>query len=287
MSASSEPLSIEHARNEFSESKRWWTRALIGQLALVIIAAVSALLPIPSVGVMIGVLALLGTGLLFLCKKLADDAYERAEAIRRRSLLRDGLARGPDAVDVARLGAETTRRPSSDPPPEGDYYNCSLPSGPRRLAHCIWESAHFTGAQAKRAAEHYGRATIVGTCVVLVAFYLVLSSGALAAPTDGTWVAQNGSRVAAAGITLLAFFGLGTLADLWRNFRSLAVVAEQTCVRCSALVAKPATRLVDVLPVLEDYNCAVARAAPLPSYIWRSLQKPLSQTWEVARAQVK
>ena len=122
---------------------------------------------------------------------------------------------------------------------------------------------------------------------MLTLFYLVLSGGALGALNDGAWLVQNGSRIAAAGGAVLALFGLGTLADLWRNFRSLASGAEQTCTRCATLVANSTTRLDDVLPVLEDYNCAVSRAAPLPSYVWRSLQKPLSETWEVVRAQVK
>ncbi len=60
-------------------------------------------------------------------------------------------------------------------------------------------------------------------------------------------------------------------------------MARDTCLRCEGLLARPSLELADVLPTLVSYDVALACAAPIPSYIWRSRQNSLARSWDAAQ----
>jgi len=264
-------LDPEHARNDFASAKARWRWLLLVQVGLAVVAVVVYLVPAPSVTVAGVIAGFLATVVQFALRWSADSDYERAEYIRRLTLLADGLGTTPDAGDVARLLAET--RP---PPPgktlsaPGDYYDSDLPAGTRRLAHVLWQSAHFTTQLAGDAARHAGVAAGAGVVAVLVGFVLLLSGTIATATTAG---------YAAAGVSLFSLFGVGTLGELARNYHSLASTAAEVTRRCAPLVERTVPKLADVVPVLELYNAAVARTAPIPEYVYRKRRDGLNDSW--------
>ncbi len=282
-------LGTDLMRNEYSQAKTYWRRMLGTQLVLMLVSFIGAFSPWPIVSTLMGVVTLIGAAGLFWLRARADDHYERGEAIRRATLLADSLGVQPEPADVARLLAEATDRPSSDPKPIGNYYNSALPQGPRRLAHLLWESAHFTNQQAKIVAGHCATAAIAGAAIILIFFLVIASTGADpgAATDPPALVVRHGAHFAAAAGALLAIFGLGTFAELARNFSALAKMGEVMCRRCEALTRDVNLTLPGVLFVFDEYNCALAKAAPLPSYVWEQVQKKLTDSWDQASAFIK
>lgn len=276
-------------RNDYSGAKRYWCWLLGVQGGLTAASFAGVLLPWPLASAVVGALGLAGSAFLFWLRMKADENYEHAEAIRRLTLLEDALGVLPDPADVARLVAGTTDRASDDPVPMGKYYNSDLRQGPRRLAHLLWESAHFTTVQARSVSQYCRVVAVTGAGSILLFFFVMLTIGSHSAhdAQTGPWSVVHGAKFAAAAGTLLTMFGLGTFAELARNFGSLASAAEITCRRCEALVLDAGTSLERVLFALEEYNCAMARTAPIPSYIWKRSQKKLTDSWTQASALVK
>lgn len=276
-------LGTDQMRNEYSQAKKFWRWMLGTQAGLMIVSFTASFSPWPIVSTLVGVGGLVGAAALFWLRVQADDHYERGEAIRRATLLADALGVQPDPADVARLLAEATDHQSLDPKPIGNYYNSALPQGPRRLAHLLWESAHFTNQQAKIVAGQCMAAAIVGPALIVIFFLVAVPAGAVPGLADHpSFLLQHGAHIATAAGTLLAVFGLGTFAELRRNFNALATMGEVTCHRCEALTRDVSVTLPRVLFVLEEYNCALAKAAPLPSYVWEQSQKKLTDSWDQA-----
>lgn len=274
MSASAAAPPLELARNDFAAAKRAWRLLLLVQGTLAGAAAAATAWPAPVVAYVALVVGLVGSLAQFAIRWSADSSYERAEAARRLRLLSDGLALRADALDLAKILAEASRRKADDPEPRGAYFNSDLPPGPRRLTHLLWESAHCTTQLARATGTWTAAVSSIGAMIVVGLFVTIL---ALGPPGLGV-------RVAGAGTAMLALVGFGVLADLARNFYSLGNAAELTCARCERLLESKATRLENVLPTLEGYNTAVARTAPIPTFIWESRQEQLAASWEAIRA---
>ncbi len=268
-------LDSQHARNDFAAAKASWLWLILVQAGLAATAALVCLVPARAVSVGGVVVGLLGTVVQFRLRASADVDYERAEYIRRLTLLADGLGTTHDAGDVATLLAET--RPA--PPGKmlsvpGDYYDSDLPPGPRRLAHILWQSAHFTSQLAADAARYAGIVAVGGIVAVMVSFVLLMS---------GTIATTETAALAAAGVALLSLFGFGTLGELARNYQSLAAAAYKVTTRCAPLVERAAPKLADIVPVLELYNTAVARTAPIPEYVYQARRDQLNDSWRSVR----
>jgi hypothetical protein len=276
--------SIDNARNDFAESKRWWKRLLALQFVGLLVNVLSgALGSWPTVSWTLSVTALAIAAGLFFSRARADEAYERGELIRRGSFLRDGLGQ-PMAVDEAvRLSVESTTIESTDPPIEGKYYASNLPPGPRRLAHILFESAMATELSAKRAAAYSIAVVISGAAVMLFALVLIALAAEPGVPTGLRAVQRNAVSIASACTTALSFFVLGTFVEIARAFWALADRCRGINARLPTLIATRGTELVDVLPSIDGYHFALARCPPLPSFVWSSVQQRFNTKWAEAQ----
>lgn len=261
------PLLVQR---EFGRAKRAWVRLVSAQFLMILLPLFS-LVRHPFVAAMAAVLSFLGVVAMFILKGIADSAYERAEEARRARLIEDALGDAPDPADSMRIVADATCCPSGDPAPVGSYYNSSTPLGPARLVHVLWESAHCTEKVAREVAGHASGVSIVGGALVVA-----LLLGTLCAGASGT-VAEG---VANAAVCLFGLFGVGAFAELARNFAGLSATARDTCLKCEGLLRHHSVPLLSAIRVLEKYDTALSRSAPLPSYAWRWNQKALAESWE-------
>ncbi len=281
-----------HARSDFDAAKAYWNKWLLLQVIAPVLGMISALLPHWKV---VAISAPILTFVLMLgASKLrieADAHFETGDAIRRSDLLRNGLGVEPPSDDLARQLSETVSTNSAETTgPKNSYYNSSLPKGPRRLAHILAESAHFTAALAKVAAKWCATVMWVAGTVVAILAYLVLSLIPKTAQPSGSAVSllqQNAPGFAVACVTMASFFAIGTFFDLWRNFKALATTAEKTRAHCLGLLAAADIELTHLLPELEHYNCAAARSAPIPTVIWLRHKAKLTANWEQLSATVR
>lgn len=264
------------AHDTYLAAKQSWWGLLAVQLGLLLNSVVVAVWPRPAVAAVTTVLGLVGAASVFGLRRRADQAYEKAESIRRATLLADGLGKTPEAGEVARhlasLGPVDPTKELSRP---GDYFDSDLPAGARRLAHILWQAAHFTARTSKAAGEAARWVIAVGLLLWLVPLTFVLAI--VGAPPSG------GAALASIGAALVTGLGFGNLAELAGSYLSLSRVAEQVALRCEPLVKKSRPALADVIPVLDTYNCAVGRAAPIPEWIYEKHRDQLNASWSPVR----
>lgn len=275
-----------HARTDFDLAKTYWRRWLVVQAVMPLLGVIAAFLPDWKAVAAVAPLLTVVFGLVALhLRAEAEQHFENAERIRRTDLLRVGLGVEPPPEEIARQLTETAAEPSPELESKSPYYNSLLDPGPRRLAHIIAESAHFTDALAKRTAKLCITVAIIGgTFVVLVVFAVLALIPKTAAPPGGTasLLQQNASGIASACIAIGSFFALGTLVELWRSFGSLSRIAEATRTRCMSLLNQRTLALHEVIFALEPYNCALAKSAPIPTYIWEKHKGRLTKSWAEA-----
>ncbi len=232
------------ARDAYLAAKRYWWGLLAVQLGLLVNSVVVTVWPRPAVAAVTTVLGLVGAASVFGLRRRADQAYEKAESIRRTTLLADGLGETPEAGELARhLASLGPVDPSIQLSRPGDYFDSDLPPGPRRLAHILWEAAHFTACTSKAAGEAARWVIAVGLLLWLVPLTFVLAI--VGAPPSG------GAALASIGAALVTGLGFGNLAELAGSYLSLSRVAEQVTLRCEPLVKKARLTVAEVVPVLD------------------------------------
>jgi hypothetical protein len=277
---------IAHSRSDFDQAKTCWRWWLVVQGVAPVLGVIAALVPdwkgvavaAPLFTVVLGLVALH-------FRAEAEQHFENGERIRRTDLLCVGLGIEPPAEEIARQLTDTSAEPSPELALKSPYYNSQLGHGPRRLAHIVAESAHFTDALAKHTAKLCAKVAIVGATFVLLVLLAVLALIPKTAAPPGSGASllqQNASGIASACIAMGSFFALGTLIELWRSFGSLSRIAEATRTRCMALLHQRSLALHDVLFALEPYNCALAKSAPIPSFIWEKHKDRLTASWAAA-----
>lgn len=268
----------ERLRSEFSRAKGLGRNAFALQILLVAAPLTTVLFPGPPVRTVVSLLALLGGAALFFLRSAAGRAYAAAERLRRMQLLANALGHEPDVNSAMSVIVASSPTLSKDKEPMGAYYNSDLPQGPRRLLHLLWESAHCTQYTSAKAAQYAGAFTVVGGVFVVAGFVFGLQQG---------FGATLGAKISAIGIVLSGIVGLGAFAELWRQYSALSHAAKDVSASCSALLKRGSEDLVEAVAVLEDYDVALGRALPIPSFVWHNLQEKLAASWELARAQVR
>lgn len=265
-------------RSEFARAKDLGRNAFALQILLVAAPLTAVLFPGPAVRMGVSLAALVGGTALFYLRGAAGRAYAAAERLRRMQLLADALGHEPDVNSAMSVIVAASPTPSKDKEPIGAYYNSDLPQGPRRLLHLLWESAHCTQHTSAKAAQYAGAFTVVGGVFVAAGFVLGLQQG-----VDATL----GGKISAIGIVVSGVVGFGAFAERWRQYSGLSHAAKDVSVACSALLERGSEDLVEAVAVLEDYDVALGRALPIPSYVWHTLQEKLAVSWELARARVR
>lgn len=256
-------------RRQFSAAKQFWRAHIALELSrlgvgVYLVAGGNRVLTASA----LAIAAPLGS---YFVKRAAEAAYGHAERMRRVLYLQDGLGRQPTRADLLELRADASWLPDLDPLPVGSYYSSLLPAGPRRLAHICEEAAFHTRGYASLAAGFFF--AIAGAGVVIAS---LLMSYAIQATTPAALSVTLG-RI---GSSFLTFFAAGSFVAMAVSFQSLGRAAQKAFNRLDELSASKITTNEDVLLVLASYDCALAKAPPIPTAAYRVLRSRLNQAWQ-------
>jgi hypothetical protein len=129
------------------------------------------------------------------------------------------------------------------------------------------------------ASAFYGALTALGLIVTFLIVWLGLESISPGAERGGSsdWISTG--QLAKVLTILLPFFVTGTFATLWRAYRSLTESARKAFERCDQLRQMPGVEVVDVLVAVGSYDCALAKAPPLPGLIYWIARGRIGRAW--------
>lgn len=252
----------------FERSKRWWRYYFCAQAIVVLVSGMAVFLTKGYSSIILGVASVGLPFVTFWLRGAAQSHYRMAERIRRMEVVWDGLGREPSDLEVSMVANAADvqlERGLLGPSP----FASRQPAGAARLAENLQESAFFTADLAGR---------VVGRCVLVV-------SGALGVSLILLYVVARrpelGSEELARLVSIaVVFFSAGEFASLGRSFSTLAKTAGAVTSECSRL--RERRRLitdVDALLVMDEYDCALANTAPLPSKLHRRHKERLSKNW--------
>lgn len=265
----------EVKRREYSQAKILGIVSAVIQWALFggsIYAIFEATGPLVSV---LGVLAVVAPIIGFVLKQAASRYYSFGERVRRLLYLQDGLGRQPSPADLLELAESATSVPSLDPQPLDSEFTSELPKGPQRLAHITQEASFYTRAVARSASWFYGTLAVAGLAVTVVGLLLLVQG----APALGG-VADPAKAWVKAASMLLVFFATGTFAERAASFHSLSGSAKSVFDKCELLRKAVGVPESDVLLAMGAYDAALAKAQPLPGWIYRIRRGRLHEAWK-------
>jgi hypothetical protein len=276
---------IVDARNDFSQSKRWWKVLMTLQFVALTINVIAAIVSSSTLATStLSLLALAIAVLLFVARARADAAYETGELIRHAAMFRDAIGQETPVDHTLRLRHESTHVVSTEPPIVGEYYASTLPTGPRRLAHNLFECAMATELQARRTAKYPLAVAFIGGLVAVVPLVLVAMTSQTEITSEGARAVQrNAVSIASACTTALSFFVVGTFVDAYRAFSSLVERCTIINAKLPALIRGPEPALSEVFALVDSYHFALARCPPLPAFVWRAVQPQFNAAWKEAQ----
>jgi hypothetical protein len=262
-------------RDEYGASKRAWSFTLLVHGAWLAVAIGSEVFNPSPVFLLVSSVGLPFT--VWVLRDRADQHYRAAEALRRAHRLINAVGGSLSASERADLIVNAKSESGREPVPIGDYYASTRTEGLDRLAHLVQEEAFYTRDLAASAAS----TTWTGVGVIVVAVCVVMY-GALQAAAGGALTGEPLSRVANASLAVAGLGLSGSLAELARGYSALAAAASRLYEKATAIADRGDAHLVELLPVLSAYDCALAGAAPIPTRVYLRHRDRLDAAWRAA-----
>jgi len=257
-------MSIEYRRS------RW---ALYGSLASAVLVYIVVLVDAITKHQWSELLALMAFLLQIaslLLKSYSSGHYDSAEEIRRASVLSDGLGIQPAELQVSCIVA----RAGIGTPPKrlvsGQYFSSEEAKGVPRFLDDIAESAFWTDYVAAWTSR--GGFVLAGVGILLTFIALVeLASAGMGA--------DRMKAFAEAAIITLGFVVTGELLVLSLQYHYLSRKANEKMGAAGTQLSESSADRERALLLFGEYNCALAGAPPLPTFIYQLLQKKLNTAW--------
>jgi hypothetical protein len=266
----------EIASCEFAHAKRSFRASTVLQWAIAAVATgviTNAFSNTPFV-VLSAFLLPIGA---FLCKEVGAHFHAKGERVRGMLMLQQGLGLEPSEAELLEVLAGESGAVPSEPKPIGGYYSSEAAAGFPRLLHQLQESAFWTAALAWRTAViHYAIAGAGVVCALVVAV-IALRPGTQA--TSGSVI--DFSRLFS---TLLVFFLASSTMTSARSYHSLSRAAAKAAARAAELRKRGGADPIELYKVMAPYDSALAKVPPLPSYVYKSMQKKLQTAWDAVQA---
>ena len=278
---------IEAMQTEYSRCKWWLYRIALPINALAVCSSIASAFNLDTgVAITLAMIAFVAQAGIFAIKELlAAPHQERAEKIRRLAMLQDGLGEEPSPNTLAQIKEQIGELKNGEPPYIGEYYTSQEEVGYRRLLDITSESAFYTASSARRLSRTLFWAAGLGTFLVFVLLYIVLSAlsqGAIA-PEEGT-LAQSIAKIS---LIIFAAVGLGQMTSAALGFHALATSARMVNEQCESALSSGASKkamMTWALTAFTEYNCAVSKAAPIPSLAYRWNLKNVDAAWRLRRS---
>jgi hypothetical protein len=212
---------------------------------------------------------------MFLLRELGSHFYGKGDRVRKILMLWQGLDRAPSEDDLLNVLASASERSRLEPLPIGGYYAPAGAPGMAQLMFQLQESAFWTSHLARIASivnYAFSGSGLVATATIAFTALRNLQGGA------GTQV--DFSKVFA---SLLLFFAAGTNMAAARAYGALAEAAKVTLKKSSTLRREGEVDVIEAHKVLSAYDAALAKALPIPGYVYRFMQKRIQAAWDAAQ----
>jgi len=198
------------------------------------------------------------------------------EKARRCHLLADSFGVALSPTDLGQL----LQRADADAAAlrrylQNDYYPPSGPVGAARLSLATWESAFFSEALNKKAAESYRR---------WFWFVLIVFMFALVVTLRFTPQSDSNPMLDSVATILLTGGSFAVLAELFLRSELHAHAAADLApiqIHLDQLYRRAFVTPVDLLMVLGDYNSTVEAAPMIPKRIYEANRDRLNEQWKI------
>lgn len=268
---------IDAMRAHYSQSKRllYW-QALPISLGIYA-AALLASLPLPNrLTGLLAVATMAAQIAVFILRLVALNSLDVAEGIRRMGMLQDGMGIPPSPVQLAKLQERTAKVTTEEVTLIAPYYDSQEPPGPRRLLDITAESAFFSRSLARRVWKQFGLIAGVGMLVPVLTILIAVLGG-----TPQTVL----EVVARAVVASMAFWAAGDIAMMALQFFQLSQDSDRVLHQCEVALSRPWDDTgSEALATFTEYNCAVAKAPPIPFRAYRVWGDALNDAWKQRRA---
>ncbi|WP_437665501.1 hypothetical protein [Sorangium sp. So ce1182] len=260
---------LEAQRREFSAAKLAWLLLLLLQLAALALALLGfryekqLALTTVLAGVFIPVTSVV-------LKKYAGDRYSKGESIRRLLAYNNGWGKAFEPSEQLLLSAETTSLPSWDPRPIDTYYNSKKLVGAARVAHITQQSASYT--------LRFASATMMLAAIPIVAA-VTAGSVLLILAIQGLDAAGGKAQITQFAGTLLAFSVSSEFLQLVFAYSELVSACKNAVTECGKLAKEGRPNVQSVYLAVGAYDCALAKAPPIPGLIYRLRRERAEQDW--------
>lgn len=258
----------------FQRAKNWWVAALACKFGSIAIGAINVLI-FPS--------AKFGAVLVFLIYVFSEIATWRsdsfkgtAESVLRKLDFRDSFGWEISRAEMADMvmNCPASIRRSLQPPEGSDNYFASIEkAGATRAIENLQESSWWSKHVAKRMGH-----LCLATTIALALFSIVVLLISIDTIRDFDTLSSIGRVVTSA---LMLIFSLGLL-RLTMGYYGFAKKAEQADQQALKLFSTGCDR-TEAMKAWHEYQVARAASPPLPSWLWKWINKDMNEAWEQYR----
>jgi hypothetical protein len=261
-------MSVEYRRS------RWALYASLASVALIYLAVFGDAITSHKWSERLALAAFLIQIISILLKSYSSKHYDSAEEIRRAAVLSDGLGIQPNELQVSEIVA----RAGVGTPPKrlvsGQYFASEKPKGLQRFLEDIAESAFWT--------HHVSECTSRGG-FLLVGIGVLLCFIALVQAVESGVGAGQMKAFAESVIVTLGFVVTGELLILSLQYQNLSKRACAKLETAGTLLSLSSADREASLLLFGEYNCTLAGAPPLPTFVYTLLQSRLNAAWSARK----
>jgi hypothetical protein len=269
---------VDAMGSDFAAAKKWAMRNLVTGAAIYVVSLTVVVLP-PGADKLVAILVLLAQVFTIYARAKTDEFYSCGETIRRAAMLQDGLGIQPSALVIADLCARLCLPESGKPTYLGSYYASPSPTGPKRLAEILLESAFWTKNLSRKAEQiMWWVIAVTTTLIVCIAIVFLL------------WGSSQGTRledIAKILVISLGFWTLGDWAVLALKYRTLAQATEPILSSTEKLVQSDDPNSNEALILLGEYNAALACGPIIPQRVYEHYQNRFNKAWSAGYSSLK
>jgi hypothetical protein len=258
----------------FRRAKRWWIGSLACKVGSILVGALSVLLfpDLKSGAVFVFLIYIISE----VSTWRSDYFKGTAEAVLRKLDFRDSFGWEISRAEIADLimncPASIRRR---IPPPTGvdNYFASKEVPGAARAIENLQESAWWSKHVAKRMGH-----ICLGTTILLVLLSVIVLLISVDTIRDFDTLSSVGRVVTSA---LMLIFSLGLL-RLTLGYYGFAKKAEQSDQQTLKLFSTGCDEL-GAVKAWHEYQVARASSPPIPSWLWKWINKDMNEAWEQYR----
>ncbi|MGB9180216.1 MAG: hypothetical protein WCB68_13370 [Pyrinomonadaceae bacterium] len=258
----------------FNRAKKWWIASLLCKVGSIAVGAINVLI-FPDVKS--GAVAVF---LIYVFSEIAtwrSDSFKgTAESVLRKLDFKDAFGWDISLADMADLvmNCPASIRRIIPPPEDSDNYFASAENvGATRAIENLQESSWWS----KHVAKRMGHLCLAAT-IALVLFSIVVLLISIDTVRDFDRLSSIGRVVTSA---LMLIFSLGLL-RLTMGYYGFAKKAEQADQLTLKLFSAGCDQL-EAVKAWHEYQVARAASPPLPSWLWKWMNKDMNEAWEQYR----